>query len=84
MWKATKFIGVGIDWNKNGKVVIVVRYKPAGNKAGFFQDNVSPISMASPLSDHTSTESEDDQGQTNVSDKKSYLDLLLSKLLIVS
>ena len=45
LWKATKFIGVGIDWNKNGKIVIVVRYKPAGNRAGLFNDNVSPLSI---------------------------------------
>ena len=56
LWKATKFIGVGIDWNANGKIVIVVRYKPAGNRAGLFNDNVAPLSLSpnatSTLSDH--------------------------------
>ena len=41
VWKGTKYIGIGIAWNTLGKVVIVVNYKPAGNVAGAFHQNVS-------------------------------------------
>ena len=60
LWKSTKFIGVGVDWNSNGKVVIVVRYKPAGNRAGIFQENVSPLSTGAHISDHTPSGSSDE------------------------
>ena len=60
LWKSTKFIGVGVDWNSNGKIVIVVRYKPAGNRAGLFQENVSPLSTGAQISDHTPSGSSDE------------------------
>ena len=43
IWKSTKYIGVGVAWDSNGKVVIVAHYKPAGNIAGYFAENVSVI-----------------------------------------
>ena len=43
IWKSTEYIGVGVAWDSNGKVVIVAHYKPAGNIAGYFAENVSVI-----------------------------------------
>ena len=43
IWKSTKYIGVGVAWDQNGKIVIVAQYKPAGNIAGYFAENVSVI-----------------------------------------
>ena len=40
--------------------MIVVRYKPAGNRAGLFQENVSPLSTGAQISDHTPSGSSDE------------------------
>merc|ERR1712131_536944 len=61
IWKSTKYIGVGVAWDSNGKVVIVAHYKPAGNIAGYFAENVSVID---PIK-HPESGQEDDSESEN-------------------
>jgi len=59
VWKNSKYIGVGVDWDKNGKIAIVVRYQPAGNIPGHFKENVSVISPV--IHNDSSSESENEK-----------------------
>ena len=42
MWKGSKEIGVGKAQGRDGKTIVVASYRPAGNMAGRFAENVLP------------------------------------------
>ncbi|XP_063966192.1 uncharacterized protein LOC129278036 [Lytechinus pictus] len=42
VWKSSKEFGIGKAISKDGKVIVVGNYKPAGNMAGNFPENVFP------------------------------------------
>ena len=42
MWKKTKQIGAAQAPRRDGRVVVVVRYSPAGNYDGQYKENVLP------------------------------------------
>ena len=42
MWKKTKEIGAAQAPRKDGRVVVVIRYSPAGNYDGRYKENVLP------------------------------------------
>lgn len=42
MWKKTKQIGAAQAGRSDGRVVVVVRYSPAGNYVGKYKENVLP------------------------------------------
>lgn len=42
MWKKTKEIGAAQAPRKDGRVVVVIRYSPAGNYDGQYKKNVLP------------------------------------------
>ena len=42
MWKNTKQIGAAQAARRDGRLVVVIRYSPAGNYAGFYKQNVLP------------------------------------------
>ena len=42
MWKKTKEIGAAQAARRDGRLVVVVRYSPAGNYDGQYKENVLP------------------------------------------
>ena len=42
VWKDSKEIGVGRSKTKDGKIVVVTNYRPAGNITGSYTTNVLP------------------------------------------
>ena len=42
VWKNTKKMGIAKAKTKNGKVIVVANYEPAGNWIGQYKDNVPP------------------------------------------
>lgn len=45
VWKESKDIGVGRAKTKDGKVVVVANYRPAGNVPGKYTANVLPVNL---------------------------------------
>lgn len=41
VWKGSREIGVGKARSKDGKILVVANYRPAGNVIGRFSENVS-------------------------------------------
>ena len=48
VWKSTKQLGIG-KAVKGNKVYIVANYRPPGNCAAFFKDNVMPAGSKVPV-----------------------------------
>ena len=42
VWKGSQDVGVGKATARDGKVIVVANYRPAGNMMGRFSDNVLP------------------------------------------
>jgi hypothetical protein len=42
IWKNSKYFGIGKARTRNGKMIVVAKYMPAGNVSGVFNDNVLP------------------------------------------
>ena len=42
VWKGSKEVGVGRAVTRDGKVIVVANYRPAGNMVGSFAANVLP------------------------------------------
>jgi hypothetical protein len=42
IWKNSKYFGIGKARTRNGKMIVVANYMPAGNVSGVFNDNVLP------------------------------------------
>jgi len=42
VWKGSKEIGVGKAQTRDGKIIVVANYRPAGNMMGDFAKNVLP------------------------------------------
>ncbi len=42
IWKNSKYFGIGKARTRNGKMIVVANYMPAGNVPGVFNDNVLP------------------------------------------
>lgn len=42
VWRSSQDLGVGKARSRCGKIIVVANYRPAGNVAGQFHDNVLP------------------------------------------
>ena len=46
MWKKTKEIGAAQAGRRDGRLVVVIRYSPAGNYDGQYKENVLPAELS--------------------------------------